>query len=129
MKTIVAIVVVVVAVVGGAMYYVSHLTASPTTVFRTVDVKRGDLCSTITATGTVEPEEVVDVGAQVVGRIRSFGIDPNDPQKKKTVDFSSTVHEGTVLALIDDALYKAQVDQAAATLQRAKADLLQYQAK
>lgn len=129
MKTMIAILVVIGAVVGGAMFYASHITAGPPTVFRTVEVKQGDLCSTITATGTVEPEEVVDVGAQVVGRIKSLGADPSDPQKKRTVDFSSTVHEGTVLALIDDALYKAQVDQAAATLQRAKADLLQYQAK
>ena len=41
--------------------------------FKTVEVKRGDLKATISATGTVEPEEVVDVGAQVAGRIVSFG--------------------------------------------------------
>ena len=39
-----------------------------TTSFRTVPVKRGDLVATISATGTVEPEEVVDVGAQVAGQ-------------------------------------------------------------
>ena len=37
--------------------------------FKTVQVKRGDLQATISATGTVEPEEVVDIGAQVAGRI------------------------------------------------------------
>src|SRR6185312_8828540 len=31
--------------------------------FRTVRVERGDLLTTIDATGTIEPEEVVDVGA------------------------------------------------------------------
>src|SRR3989304_3626847 len=41
--------------------------------FRTAQVARGDLLVTISATGTVEPEEVVDVGAQVAGQILSFG--------------------------------------------------------
>ena len=42
---------------------------------------RGDLLSTISATGTIEPEEVVDVGAQVMGLIQEFGPDPRDPAK------------------------------------------------
>ena len=99
------------------------------TNFRTVAVKRGDLLSTISATGTVEPEEVVDVGAQVVGRIKTLGIDPSDPPGKKTIDYGSVVHDGTVLALIDDAVYKAQVDQAEASLCAPKADLLQLEAQ
>ena len=36
-------------------------------MLRTVPVKRGDLRATIDATGTMEPEEVVDVGAQGAG--------------------------------------------------------------
>ena len=31
--------------------------------FRTVQVKRSDIASTISATGTLEPEEVIDIGA------------------------------------------------------------------
>ncbi len=100
--------------------------------FRTVPVKRGDLVATISATGTVEPEEVVDVGAQVAGRIVAFGKDVSG----KTVDYGSQVEDGTVLAQIDDALYaadvsqsKAQVEQAKASVMRAEADLGQMQAK
>ena len=44
-------------------------------------IRQGDLGSTINTTGTIEPEEVVDVGAQVAGRIESFGADPRDPSK------------------------------------------------
>ena len=40
-------------------------------------MKRGNLIATISATGTVEPEEVIDVGAQVAGRIVEFGKDKN----------------------------------------------------
>ena len=96
--------------------------------YRTAELKRGDLLVTISATGTVEPEEVIDVGAQVAGRIVSFGTDA----KGKTVDYGSVVEAGTVLARIDDSLYAADVAQAEAQLlsskaglQKAKADLSQ----
>ena len=100
--------------------------------FRTVAMMRGDLLATISATGTVEPEEVVDVGAQVAGRILSFGKDVTG----KLVDYGSIVEDGTILAQIDDALYaadvaqtKAQLELAKAGVVRAEADLGQMQAK
>jgi len=100
--------------------------------FRTAPVTRGDLLATISATGTVEPEEVVDIGAQVAGRIVAFGKDRDG----KTVDYGSHVEAGTILAKIDDALYtadvsqaKAAVAQAKANLKRAEADLGQLKAK
>ena len=39
-------------------------------------VKRGDLDLVIRATGTIEPEEVVNVDAAVAGTVTSFGPDP-----------------------------------------------------
>jgi HlyD family secretion protein len=129
MRTLFSLLVLVGLAGGGVAYYVKYVRAEPPTSFRTVTVKRGDLLATISATGTVEPEEVVDVGAQVVGRIKSLGIDPSDPQKKKSIDYCSTVQDGTVLAQIDEDVYKAQVAQAQASLVRAEADLLQYNAK
>jgi len=100
--------------------------------YRTAEAKRGDLLVSISATGTVEPEEVIDVGAQVAGQILSFGHDASG----KMVDYGSVVAEGTVLARIDDSLYlaqaaeaEAQVSSARAGLQRAEADLVQMKAK
>ena len=100
--------------------------------FKTAQVKRGDLQATISATGTVEPEEVVDIGAQVAGRIVSFGKDKSGEE----VDYGSVVEAGMVLARIDDALYaadaatnRAQLAQAKAAVQKAQADLGQMQAK
>ena len=94
--------------------------------YRIAELKRGDMVVTINATGTVEPEEVIDVGAQVAGRIVSFGKDA----KGKPVDYGSVVEAGMVLARIDDSLYAADVAQAEAQLlsnkaglQKAKADL------
>jgi HlyD family secretion protein len=103
-----------------------------TATFRTVPVKRGDLLASISATGTVEPQEVIDIGAQVAGRIVSFGKDKHG----KTVDYGSVVEAGTVLAHIDDSLYaadvataKAQLAQNIAGVQNAEANLLQLKAK
>jgi len=92
--------------------------------FRTTPITRGDLLATISATGTVEPEEVVDIGAQVAGRIVAFGKDRDG----KTVDYGSHVEAGTVLAKIDDALYAADVSQAKAALAQAKANLKRTEA-
>ncbi len=97
----------------------------PSAPFITAKVTRGDLTAAISATGTVEPEEVIDVGAQVAGRIVSFGKDKNG----KTVDYGSEVETGTVLAQIDDALYSAEAEQARAGYARARADLEQLKAK
>ena len=77
---------------GGWVYYAQRPTADTVTQYRTVAIKRGDLLSTIGATGTVEPEEVVDVGAQVMGSILEFGPDPQSPTK--LIDYGSVVEEG-----------------------------------
>src|SRR6185437_15927580 len=69
---------------------------APRIAYRTIAVRRGDLRSTINATGTIEPEEVVEVGAQVAGQVQSFGTDPRDP--KKPVSYGTHVEPGTVLA-------------------------------
>ena len=87
-------------------------------MFRTLPIQRGDLVPTISATGTVEPEKVVDVGAQVAGLIQAFGKDIHG----KPVDYGSVVDAHTVLARIDDALYVADVQAAQAQLQQAQAN-------
>jgi HlyD family secretion protein len=119
------------AVIGGSAWWLRSGSEKAGS-FRTVAVKRGDLEASISATGTVEPQEVVDVGAQVAGMIKSFGTDRNG----KTVDYGSVVEAGTVLAKIDDSLYAAAVETARAQLQQAEANklsaganVLQMQAK
>jgi HlyD family secretion protein len=124
----IALIVVALAVSGGA-YYIKYVAVDPPANYRTAEVKLGDLLPTISATGTLEPEETVDVGAQVTGRITEFGIDQSDPQKKKPVDYRTVVVKGQLLAKIDPIVYKAQYDQAEAALENAKANLLQCVAK
>ncbi|QSH41519.1 efflux RND transporter periplasmic adaptor subunit [Lentisphaerota bacterium ZTH] len=93
--------------------------------YMTCKVERGSLLEGVSATGTVEPEEVVDVGAQVGGRIMRFGKDSSG----KLVDYGSVVKKGTVLAHIDDTIYTADVKEAAATEKAALANLVRSQAQ
>jgi HlyD family secretion protein len=127
-----AVLLAAVALIGATAVWYRSRSDEGVAAYRTTAVTRGDLLVTISATGTLEPEEVVDVGAQVAGQILSFGRDVNG----HTVDYGSQVADGTVLARIDDSLYaaeaanaQAQVQSAQAGLQRAQADLEQYQAK
>ncbi len=123
--------VVIVGVVGGATLW-GLGKKDPINGLRTAPVKRSNLVATISATGTVEPEELVDVGAQVAGQISAFGKD----ESGKPMDYGSAVEAGTVLAQIDDSLYAADVEAAKAQLQQAQANhlsadanVLQMQAK
>ena len=121
-KTLTGVIVLTAAIV--IVLYV-HKSSDKTIFYRTVPVTRGDLAATIQSTGTVEPEELVDIGAQVAGIINSFGKDKDG----NTVDYGSVVEEGTILAVIDDSLYaadmalaKGQLDQAQAKLYQAERD-------
>jgi HlyD family secretion protein len=77
----------------------------------------------VLATGTIEPEEVVDVCAPVAGTIASFGADPRSPGK--SIGWNSPVEVGTVLAQIDSDLYAARVERERAGCVRAEAELAQ----
>jgi HlyD family secretion protein len=81
--------------------------------------------ATISATGTIEPIEVVDVGAQVAGLIKAFGTDAAG----KTIDYGSVVEEGAMLAQIDDSVYAADLSVAKAGELTASANLEQMNAK
>lgn len=93
--------------------------------YRTVPLARGDLVVDISATGTLQPEEAIDVGAQVAGQIVSLGTDVHG----NPIDYGSEVEEGMILARIDQALYESDVAQAEAQLKRAEADLTQLKAR
>src|SRR5512141_1924170 len=77
----------ILALAGGAGVWWWRGPHGATLSYTTAVVKRGDLVATITATGTIEPVEVVDVGAQVAGRISSFGMDRDG----KAIDYGSVV--------------------------------------
>lgn len=89
--------------------------------FRMEKVQRGRVASLINASGTVVPEEVVDVGAQVAGKVVRFNKDLD--HSDRSIDYGSRVTEGLTLAWIDDSLYAPEVGVAEADVAVALADV------
>jgi HlyD family secretion protein len=118
-KILLYLVVLVACGLSGGWYLYGRMENKPH--YRTVPAEKGELLATISATGTIEPEEVVDVGAQVAGLIQEFGKDPKDPTR--TIDYGSNVENGTVLAQIDQSLYAAAAEKARADLGQAEANV------
>jgi HlyD family secretion protein len=110
-------IVVVLAGVGGLGVWYVRAAGQNNEAFRTEEVKRGDLLATISASGTVEPVDVVDVGAQVTGQIIEYGKD----DQGNDINYGSIVHPGTQLAKIDPKLYQAKVEQSRAMVQQNEA--------
>ena len=115
------LIVAVVAVAALVHYWRSRSSAQSDGSYQTATVTRGDIQELIPATGTIEPVDSVDIGAQVAGIITSFGPDPKDTSK--TVDFRTEVEQGSLLATIDPSLYNADKQQADASLASANANL------
>ncbi len=78
MRTIIGLLVLT-AVIGGSGFWYMKTHTGPRTTFNVAEVHRGHLEATVGSTGTLQPREVVDVGAQVVGRIISIGKDHLTP--------------------------------------------------
>jgi len=110
---------------GGAWFWYERSHRSNGGTYRTEQVKRGSLLASISATGTLEPEDTVDVGAQVAGMIKEFGTGADG----KPIDYNSPVEPGTVLVRIDDALYQAKVQQSQAQERSAERKVDQAKAK
>jgi HlyD family secretion protein len=101
---------VVVAVAAGTYYYDDDAAANAPPV-TTAEVTRGDVVSTVEASGTLEAVTTVQVGTQVSGSI-----------KKLNADFNSRVRKGDVIAQLDPSLFETQVAQEQATVQRLKSE-------
>ena len=105
-----------VAVIAAAGFYFWGGNASAAQ-YLTAKVERGNLRNTVTATGTLQAVTTVQVGSQASGTISAL-----------YADYNSIVKKGQVIAQLDPAVSKAQVDQAKANLQQAQAALQQAKA-
>ncbi len=114
------------AVIAAGVWIYQKCKASDIDVsYQTAEVLRQDIASSVSATGTLEPEELVNAGAQVSGKIVTFGKDSNG----STIDYGSPVTEGMVLANIDDSVYDAEMRSAQAQKQQAEAEILSSKAE
>ncbi len=105
----------VVVIAGGALGLYVH--GSSGAHFQTARVERGDVRSSISATGACNAVVTVQVGSLVSGNIKAL-----------YADFNTKVKKGQLVALIDPETYQARVDQARANLDSATAGVLNAQA-
>jgi HlyD family secretion protein len=103
-------------IAAGVVWYSATLNRTAVQ-YTTTPVTRGDLTVIVTATGTVQPVNQVDVGTEISGTIRTVEVDYND-----------RVKVGQVLARIDTDKLQAQVLQSQSTLESAEARLIEAQA-
>src|ERR1051325_7227635 len=101
-RVLVALLVVLALAGGGAFYFWRG--ARPTD-YVTAEVTRGPFIVAVSATGTLQPQDQVDVGAEISGRLDAVNVDFNDRVKK-----------GQVLAVVNTDQIQAQLAQAQAFL-------------
>ena len=115
---------VVVVVVGEKhVSYADNLEAPSAT--KSIDSP--DVLRKVTAIGTIEPANTIEVYPRVSDRIIGLGGDPH--VKGKTIESGSLVEKNTVLAQIDPTLFVIRVEQAQAECKLREAELAQTQAK
>jgi HlyD family secretion protein len=138
MKKIAFVIVLCLGVLAVIKGYTMVFSSEHGPAFRTAPVERKMLIAVVAATGVLQPEDVIDVGAQVAGRVERFGPDPRFqtlPRSvrgvlpQKTCDYGTPVTPGTVLCQLDPSLFQAAVAQNQANLSLAHATLIQLQAK
>lgn len=113
-RILVGLLIIMVVVIGGYLLLKKN---KNNIRYRTEEATRGDIVSSVTATGTVNPVTTVLVGTQVSGTIKHIYVDFNSPVKK-----------GQIVAQIDPAIFEAQVEQSRANLFAAQANLQKAEA-
>ncbi|WP_448724791.1 efflux RND transporter periplasmic adaptor subunit [Pseudomonas farris] len=86
--------------------------------FATVQVARGDIESSVTALGTLQPRRYVDVGAQASGQIHKIHVEVGD-----------VVTEGQLLVEIDPSTQQAKLDAGRFSIDNLKAQLQEQRAQ
>lgn len=84
----------------------------------TVQVTRGDIESSVTALGTLQPRRYVDVGAQASGQIRKLHVEAGDEVRK-----------GQLLVEIDPSTQQARLDAGRYSIENLKAQLAEQRAQ
>ena len=101
--------VIFIVALGVLVYAIRAKTTNPEKKnFVTMDITRGNISQTVTATGEIMPLNTVSVGSQVSGTIEEI-----------FVDYNSQVKKGDVLLKIEPSVLQASVDEAKASLDSA----------
>ncbi|MCU6496350.1 efflux RND transporter periplasmic adaptor subunit [Rugamonas sp. A1-17] len=85
--------------------------------FRVAAADTGNITQTVTATGTINPVALINIGSQVSGTVSEL-----------KADFNDHVQKGQVLLKLDPTIFNAQIRQGEAQLASARANLRLAQA-
>ncbi|MBR4904195.1 MAG: efflux RND transporter periplasmic adaptor subunit [Selenomonadaceae bacterium] len=110
-KILIAIVLIIGAA-AGYYFYNETIETNVVKTYETSKVIRNDLIKTVSATGTVQPRDSVEVSGKVTARIKEVLVEENDH-----------VTAGQVVAILDGKDYEAKLDQANFTLTNARQKL------
>jgi HlyD family secretion protein len=110
-KRLLVLVLIGAVVVGGLYLYARR--GGTEVSYTTQPVKNGDLTVLVTATGSVQPTEQVDISSELSGTVRDVN-----------VDYNSEVKVGEVLAVLDTVKVEADVKSTQAKLDSAKANVV-----
>ena len=108
-KKLLPIIFAVVACVAAIAYFIPGGKKEGKVTFETAKVEQGNIQTTITATGTIEPVTSVTVGTQVSGIV-----------SKLFVDYNSVVKKGQVIAELDKTNLISELNTAKANLSSAQ---------
>lgn len=97
-------------ILAGAWYF-GRSDGGSGTSYRFVEVERGDLRATVSATGSLGAVTTVQVGTQVSGQVAEI-----------LVDFNDEVRKGQLIARIDPTLASQTVRDAQSTVERNRAE-------
>lgn len=113
----IAVILIGVAAFGGYKYYQDQTAEKAAAAVETTDVIRMDLKSTVSATGTIQPVNSVEVSSKITARIKTVLVKEND-----------TVTAGQTVATLDGKDYEAKRDQAQYKVNntRSKYERVQY---
>ena len=115
MKRAIIIIVLVLLAGGGVWYFYFRKDEKPV-VLTTEQPRYGYISKSVTATGTIEPVDTVNVGCQVSGTIDAI-----------YTDYNAKVTKHQLIATLDKSLFEASVNQYKANLQVVKAALVYAQ--
>lgn len=107
----------VIALVAAAVVACQLRPKEPKDPYRFAGVERGDITRTVSASGTLQALEQVEVGSQISGQVI-----------RVLADFNDRVRAGQTLAILDPSTYQSRVAQSAADIQAGEAAVRQAQA-
>ena len=109
---ILLVVCLIAGIATGYYFYTDKVAEEQVKTYDTEKVIRMDLTRTVSATGTVQPRDSVEVSIKITARVKEIPVEEND-----------TVVAGQVVAILDGKDYEAKRDQAQFTLTNASQKL------